>query len=290
MRSMTGYGAGEAPLGQGRVVIEIRALNHRYLEVRTGVPGDLAGHAWLLEQALRKRFERGRYDVALRVSGATPLGRAFDLDRARAAYQALCALRDELAPGTDVPIAALAAIPDVFNARPSADDAIVADALRAALAAALDDLDQMRGREGDAMRTAIQASLELIRDCQRDIVARTGDAGVRQRDKLRARVAALLDGGDPQIDPARLELELAIVADRIDISEELARLDSHLCQLDDLLHAAEPVGRRIDFLMQEIAREVNTLSAKCQDAIVSQLAVTLKAEIARVRQQAQNIA
>ncbi len=290
MRSMTGYGAGEAPLGQGRVVVEIRALNHRYLEVRTSAPSELAGHAWLLEQQLRKRFDRGRYDVALRLDGAGALAGAFDLDRARAAYQALCTLRDELAPDSEVPIAAVAAIPELFSARPGAGDAHLDEAVRAALGGAMDALERMREREGQALCAALEASLALIRSHQADIVARTAGASQRQRDKLRARLEALLNDSDAQIDPARLELELAIIADRIDISEELARLDSHLAQLEDLLQAADAVGRRIDFLMQEIAREVNTLSAKCQDAAVSQLAVALKAEIARMRQQAQNIA
>jgi uncharacterized protein (TIGR00255 family) len=290
MRSMTGFGTGEASLGEGRALVEVRSLNHRYLEVRTSMATELVGHGWILEQEARKRLDRGRYDIAARVVGLTPLAPQFDMARARLAYQSLCELRDELAPGTDVPIAALASLPELFSANPSIAGDLVADALRGALKNALVGLDEMRLREGDALRADLAGCLERMGQHRDTIESKTSNAVQRQRDKLHARVEQLLRDRGTAVDEARLENEIALLADRIDIAEELTRLESHFAQLADMLGTDEPVGRKMDFLLQEVAREINTISAKSQDAEVSQTAVELKAEIARMRQQIQNVA
>lgn len=290
MRSMTGFGAGEAPLGEGRTLVEVRALNHRYLEVRTSMSAEITSHAWILEQEARKRLDRGRYDIAARIAGVTPLSPQLDIDRARIAYRSMCELRDELAPNTEVPITVLASLPNLFGTDTTVDSATVTDSLRAALDGALTDLDDMRTREGDAMRVDLTQCLERMRETHRTVTTLMASATERQRDKLRDRINQLLKDADASVDNSRLEVELAIIADRIDISEELTRLESHFAQLDNMFASTSPTGRRADFLLQEVAREVNTLSAKCQDATVSQHGVALKAEIARMRQQVQNVA
>jgi len=287
---MTGFGAGETALGEGRALVEVRSLNHRYLEVRTSMASELAGHGWILEQEARKRLDRGRYDIAARVVGVTPLTPQFDMARARLAYRSLSELRDELAPGTDLPVAALASLPDLFTATPNIAGDLVADALRGALGNALVRLDEMRLREGDALRADLTGCLERMSKHRDSIESKTSNAVQRQREKLHARIEQLLRDSGTAVDEGRLENEIALLADRIDIAEELARLDSHFVQLASMLSADDAVGRKMDFLLQEVAREINTISAKSQDAEVSQTAVELKAEIARMRQQVQNVA
>jgi len=290
MRSMTGFGAGEAPLGEGRAVVEVRSLNHRYLEVRTSVSVELSRHAWVLEREAHKSLERGRYDVTARVVGVTPLAPRFDVERARIAYRSLGELRDELAPGTELPVAALTTLPDLFGAPTQVDADAISVALRAALDKALAALDLMRLREGEALRQDLAACLERMREQRAAIAERTRDSVARHHHKLRERVAKLVADVDVPLDTCRLESEVALLADRLDVSEELVRLESHFCQLNEMLAVESAAGRKIDFLPQEVGREVNTLSAKSQDAEVSQRAVELKAELARMRQQVQNVA
>jgi uncharacterized protein (TIGR00255 family) len=285
---MTGFGLGEATLRGGRVTAEVRSLNHRFLEIRIRLPPELVDHTFLVEQYCRERLGRGRYDVSVRVDSTALPPLELDLGRARGVYAALGRLRDELSPGSELPLSLLAAVPGILVGADAGGAELMREALTRSLAAALDELDQMRAREGASLASELRARLvELRRLCD---ALRDQAPGIvlAQERRLSERLARLLGGSDG-LDPARLTMEVALLADRCDITEELVRLGSHFGQFEELSVAEGPSGRKLDFLLQEMAREANTVGAKCQDASLSHLVVSLKAEIERLREQVQNI-
>jgi uncharacterized protein (TIGR00255 family) len=289
MRSMTGFGLGEAPLGSGKLGIEIRGVNHRFLDVRVRVPRELGELAGFVEQVARERLTRGRYEVALRVDGAALGAPVLDRQRARAVYKAFMELRDELAPGAEVPLSLLGAIPDLFVSSFDRELEFVRAATRKAFETATFALDEMRTREGAALGGDLVRRLQRIRQLARDIEGRSPGVLDAHRRRLRERADRLRMAVEIDIDAARLEQEVAMFAERCDISEELTRLESHCAQLAALLGSDEAIGRRLDFLLQEMAREANTVGAKSPDAQISHGIVEIKAEIERMREQVQNV-
>jgi uncharacterized protein (TIGR00255 family) len=288
MKSMTGFGTGEAPLGPGKVVLDARSVNHRYLDVRVRLPPEIADQALFLEQRARERLSRGRFELGVRYEGPT-LTPELDVDRARAAYLQLKRLRDELAPGMDVPITAIAAMPDLYAAPAAFGVEPTQAALAIALDAAIRRLEEMRACEGEALQKELASRLLHCRKLHTTVRERFPDAARAGEARLRARINRLCADVGASIEPGRLEAEIAILADRSDITEELVRLESHFSQLAVLMDADEPSGRRLDFLLQEMAREANTVGAKSQDAALGHLVVELKSEIERMREQVQNV-
>ncbi|HXX70020.1 MAG TPA: YicC/YloC family endoribonuclease [Polyangiaceae bacterium] len=289
MRSMTGFGFGEAPLGTGKLGVEIRGVNHRFLDVRVRVPRDLGDLVGYVEQVAREWLTRGRYEVALRVDGIVLGAPTLDRERAKAAFRALCDLRDELAPGSDVPLSLLASVPDLFVSPVEREMDRVREATRAAFESAVQALDEMREREGSALRADLARRLEQARQLAVEILRRSPDVLEAHRRRLAERAGRLRATMEIDIDAVRLEQEIAMFADRCDVTEELTRLESHCAQLARLLKSAEPIGRRLDFLLQEMARETNTIGAKTPDAQVAHAVVELKVEIERMREQVQNV-
>jgi uncharacterized protein (TIGR00255 family) len=286
---MTGFGVGEAPLAEGRLALEVRSLNHRFLDVRVRLPAELSDQCFFLEQIARARLVRGRYDVGVRLEGAALQPLSFDTARARAAYRALLALRDELAPGTVLPLSAIAAIPDLFTAPSNVDSDAVQRSLTSALDSALARLNEMRHTEGEALGREIGARLRAARDHCHAIAARSTELVDAYRARLHARLERLLRDTGVPLENGRLETEVALMADRSDVTEELVRLESHFAQFEDLMAESEPVGRRLDFLLQEVAREINTIGSKVQDAPIALVVVQMKAEVERLREQVQNV-
>jgi uncharacterized protein (TIGR00255 family) len=289
MRSMTGFGLGEAPLAAGKLAVEIRGVNHRFLDVRVRLPRELGDLTGYVEQLAREKLTRGRYEVALRVDGLMLGAPVLDLDRARSAYHALCELRDELAPGADVPLSVLTAIPDLFVSSVDREIERLRHATRVAFDSAVGALDHMRAHEGSALRGDLLRRLERVRKLSQDIERRAPEVVETHRRRLRERAERLRNATEIDVDAARLEQEIALFAERSDICEELTRLDSHRAQFVGLLSIEEPVGRRLDFLLQEMAREANTVGAKSPDAPISHAIVEVKAEIERMREQVQNV-
>ncbi len=289
MRSMTGFGAGEVPIGRGRLGVEIRAVNHRFLDVRVRVSRELSDFAGYVEQLSREKLSRGRYEVTVRVDGADLDVPALDRPRAKAAYLALCALRDEVAPGSEVPFSVLAAVPDLFSA--SAEQLVdhLREATRSAFAAAVTALDAMRTREGEALHRDLLARLERVRQLARSISARSPEVLEAHRKRLRERAERIRASAEIDLNSARLEQEVALFAERSDICEELTRLDSHCGQFAASLDGDEATGRRLDFLLQEMARETNTVGAKSPDVQIAHAVVEVKVEIERMREQVQNV-
>jgi uncharacterized protein (TIGR00255 family) len=223
MRSMTGYGSAEAPLGGGTLMLELRTLNHRFVDVRVRLPTELAEQASFLEQLVREKLDRGRIDVMVRLGGAALPPARFSAERARTLHAALCTLRDEVAPGSEVPLSTLASFADVLLEPAVTEVEAVQRALAQALHVAHERLLTMRQTEGSALARDLSARLERTRALITSMRERATGLSDLQRTRLRERLERLLAGSAP-LDPNRLENEVALMADRTDISEELSRL------------------------------------------------------------------
>lgn len=289
MRSMTGFGLGESTVGSAQVSVEIRSVNHRYCDVRVRLNPEFAEHAFYVEQLARQQLGRGRFDVNVRVHGSEQFAPTLAIDRVRHIYSSLCAIRDELDPESHVPVASLLAAPGVFVTADPNRERDVREAITDSLRVAINALESMREREGASLTELLREHIAQARALVDACVQKSCQMTEIYRVKLLERLRRLISEASAQIDPVRLEQEVALLAERTDATEELSRLGSHLDHFDSYLNAREPVGRRLDFLLQEIAREANTLGAKCQDSDLSLLVVELKAETERMREQVQNV-
>jgi uncharacterized protein (TIGR00255 family) len=292
MRSMTGFGIGEAPLCEeagGKICVEIRSVNHRFLDVRVKGSRELQELTSFVEHLGRERLGRGRFEVSIRTEGVHLGVPVLDKEKARAAFTALKSLRDELAPGTEVPLSLLGALPDLFVSSVEQELDRLRRATQRAFDAAVHALDDMRQREGGALADDLRRRLEAVRKLARLVQTRAPDVVDAHRKRLKERAERIRAASDLEVDSARLEQEIALFAERIDICEELTRLDSHCEQFESLIACPEAVGRRLDFLLQEMAREANTVGAKSPDALISHAIIEVKAEIERMREQVQNV-
>ena len=290
MQSMTGYGSGRAALGEGQVVLDIRTVNHRFLDVRVRLPSRIQSRTQTVERVLRARLQRGRVDVSARFDGQTLPQPTLDVARARSVYQELASLRDELHPTEAVPLALLSSVPDLFVTSREIDEAELDSALTEAAESACDAIVAMRDKEGAALATEIEARLVDVDRALEALKSALPSLLESRKTRLRDRVDGLLADTKVSLDPSRLAQEIALLADRSDVSEELVRLASHRSQMSDLTTNSEgPVGKRIDFLLQEMTREANTIGSKVQDGAVTPHVIALKATIEQIREQAQNV-
>jgi uncharacterized protein (TIGR00255 family) len=288
---MTGFGRGEAPVPGGRVVVEARSVNHRFSEVALRLPARYASMDPRLRKLVGEHVARGRVDltVTVQTEDAAGGGPAIDWAVAEGLRARLEELKRRLGLPGEVDLALLASQRGVFTAEEPAGDASwepLAEAARAALAG----LRSMRADEGAALAADVEARLSRMAGLVDEVAARAPAIPVEYRDRLAARVQALLgEGAGVRLDPGRLEQEVALLADRADISEELTRFRSHLAQLRELLRAPEPVGRKLEFLLQEVHREVNTMGSKSSDLAITRAVLELKAELEKLREQAANV-
>jgi uncharacterized protein (TIGR00255 family) len=286
---MTGYGRGVAERGIARVTVELRSVNHRFLDLKLrGAASPAVEDA--VAQRVRERVERGSVSGTIRVERTGP-GAAVRVDRAlaRDIHAQLAALATDL----DLPTPSLRDViaqPGVLSVGDPAAEA-EADAASAATAAstiALDALIAMREAEGKNLAADMQARLDTMSRVFDALGAATVDASALARDRLHERVARLLENAG-SVDPGRLAQEIAILADRADVTEEQVRARSHLGQLTGTLLQSGAVGRRLDFLVQELGREINTIGAKSTAAPIAQLVVDAKTELEKIREQVQNL-
>jgi uncharacterized protein (TIGR00255 family) len=285
---MTGFGAGESSLGEGTLRVELRSVNHRHLDlrVRCSEPLDVAH---VVEEQLRARLVRGHVEAQVRWENPGVRPSPLDATRAREVYAALCALRDELNPGQAVPIEAILQVPGILRSVVVLDRALAERAAQAAASAAIDALLVMRAREGAALNRDLMARSAVVREHVRFVEGERPRALQSCRERLTARIGKLLEGGDLAVDPVRLAQELVWFADRSDVTEEITRLLVHLGELEASLETGGAVGRKLDFLVQELGREINTIGSKANDTLIAQRVVEMKAELERIREQVQNI-
>lgn len=288
IRSMSGHGRGEASSEEHRVVVEVRAVNHRFCRVSVRLPGELAALEERVRRRVQDRVQRGKVDLVVSVEGAGAEG-GVDVEAARAWGQRLRRLAEELEmePPT---VADLLPLPGVVvEGAEAVDPEEDGPLMDRALDAALEAFDAFRLREGEHLANDLGARVATIREG----VARMEEAATelpqRTRDALRERIAELLGDVGVEVAEERLIQEAAYLAERADITEELVRLRSHLQKVDGLLDADDAVGRTLEFLAQEIHRELSTIGAKTKDLGVADVAIALKAELEKIREQVQNV-
>jgi len=270
--------------------VEVQSVNHRFLEVRCRVPKRLPGLEPRIQQAIQQRFARGHFEVMVLDKDLDGRSRTLKVDVPLAVQyvDALRTLQQTLGLPGEMTLEMLTAQRDLIAVEESAESLDESwEALLPALTGALEALAEMRRHEGVVLEAVLKKHLEEVEAILAGIVRRAPDLTRAQRDRLRERVADLLDGR--QLDPGRLEQEVALLAERSDVAEECDRLQSHLGQFRASLKQPGPQGRRLDFLLQEMHREVNTLGAKSADAALAHEVVGLKTCIERLREQVQNL-
>lgn len=289
MKSMTGYGRCRIEEDGREMTVEVKSVNHRFLDISYRLSRTLS----FLDDAVRKgigaRLARGHVDVFVSYENHRQDAKVVCVDTAlAAAYQrALSELAAAVGQEAGLPLADYARLPDVLTVQEKEEDQQAVRALfERALSGALDALTLMRAQEGERMCADILEKIHNIEQLRDGIAQRAPMVVCEYRDKLHQRIAALTEG---EIDEARLLTEVAIFADRAAIDEELVRLKSHIEAIRETAAMTEPVGRRLDFLVQELNREVNTIGSKASDTAIAQAVVSAKGEIEKLREQVQNV-
>jgi len=289
-RSMTGFGRGEAS-GDGRTwVAEIRTVNHRFLDQRVILPRLFAAFEEPVKKKVAAALDRGRVDITFSLQGLATVEPQLAVNEsvARQYHRCLQQLIDEYGIEGPVTLRDMLTLRDVISLEEQRPDMETEWLLiSASLDAALKDCDIMREKEGQALQQELLGRLAKFERIVRQIDDSIPELQQQRQNDLRIRISKLLEGLD--LDPIRLAQETAIMADKSDVTEEITRLDSHMAQFRTFLASAEPVGRRLDFLLQEFLREVNTLSSKIANASIAHLGVEMKNEIEKLREQVQNI-
>ena len=290
IRSMTGFGRRQTAWQDGSVTVEARAVNHRFLEIACRVPRSLNHLEETFKKAVQQRCARGRVDLTVSLQGAKGRAETVSLDQplAKQYHHALRILKKSLKLSGSIDLALIAGLRDVVSVsdQPPEDPKLGKLVVRL-VGESLDDLRGMRSREGAALAKDMLARLRVIGDHRLHVSARAPLLAREAFDRMRSRVEKLM--GETVPDLSRLNQELAIFADRTDITEELVRLDSHMVQFQQTLGQTEPVGKTLDFLLQEIGREVNTIGSKANDAEITAQVIQMKTELERIREQVQNI-
>lgn len=290
MRSMTGFGSARAQVGTEDFTVEIRSVNGKFCEVKTRLPRELHALEAELVRTVKARVARGGVDVSVRrgTGASGNLTPRIDHELASRYLESFRSLQQHLGLEGQVSLRDLVLAQGVMGLEEKGIDPEEAkEALERALAEALDGLIAMREIEGAALQADLRSRLHRIEELAGQVSEQAPVAVQHHKDRIAQRVEELTSG--IPLDPQRLAQEVALLAERADITEELTRLGSHLAQFHQLLAADEPSGRRMDFLVQELNREVNTVASKSNWAPIATLVVELKAEIERIREQIQNV-
>jgi uncharacterized protein (TIGR00255 family) len=285
---MTGFGAAEGTVAEGRLRVEIRTVNHRYFNPQLKLPYDLAAIEGDLRERLRRLLERGHVAVTARWLEAPPAAGtvSLDLERARQVVQALRQLKKSLRLKGEPDLAFVARHPDVLML--SGDGAAATwTEVQPIVERAAADVLTMREREGRALATDLLGRLDALEAGARTIEARAPERLATELARLRKNVAEL--AGGVHVDEQRLAVEIALLADRVDISEELVRFRTHLAAARSALAGSDAVGKQLGFLAQELLREVNTMGSKANDAVITQAVIAMKGEVERFREQLENL-
>ena len=290
MKSMTAYGRGEYAMGKNILTAEIKTLNNRYRDIILRLPSALQEFEDLIRSEISSRVKRGRIEVSMQITSSEDT--SYNLELNRPLLNAYKKIYEEMNKefGTDEKLK-----PDFFL---QIRDAVISspqeldpeeskNAIEKLLGLTLDSLDTMRIQEGKALGADLTKRLDLIKNYFEIIEERSPSVVTEYREKLKNRIDAISD--DLEIDESRMEQEVALFAGRCDITEEIVRARSHLDQFHNYVNMDDSIGRRLDFLVQELNREINTISSKASDSSISTSAVEVKAELEKIREQIQNI-
>lgn len=288
-RSMTGFGTAEGPVSGGRLLLELRSVNHRHFNLQLKVPAELLALEGDLRERLRGRVARGHVTLSARWTQdpVRPGALRLDVARARELVNALRQLQQALGLPGEIDLGWVARQPDVLTADGAAQPAVDPAEVGSIVDRAADALLAMRNAEGAALARELHGHLSAIETALRAVEARAPERLTAERDRLREAVAELLDGA--RLDEARLAQEVAFIAERLDIAEEVARLKTHLAATREALAGQEAVGRQLGFLGQELLREINTIGSKANDAAITQAVIAMKGELEKFREQVENL-
>lgn len=289
IKSMTGFGRRQESWSEGSVSVEVRSVNHRFLETSIRMPKSMSGLEERFKKTIQQHCVRGRVDLTVLLQGSRGSRWVqLDVELAKQYHHALRTLQRTLKLKGSIDIGLMAGFRDIIalSEQPTDDPKFTKVVEKLGLLA-VSDMTKMREKEGALLAQDILARLDHVRECRSAISSRAPLITEETFDRMKQRVEKLLADSIPDL--PRLYQELALYADRSDISEELVRLDTHMVQFERALQGTEPVGKTLDFLLQEMGREVNTVGSKSNDAAIRANVVRMKAELERVREQIQNV-
>lgn len=290
VRSMTGYGRAGAVCGGRDITVEIKSVNSRYFEYTSRMPRSFAFLDDRLKKLVNASISRGKTELILTVTDLSAGETAVraNVDLARQYLAAMRQLGDELGIRDDVTVTALSRMPDIFTAqRAGTDEEQLWDDVRGVAQAAVESFGAMRAAEGEKLRADIAGHLDWLEETVGTLESTSAERVDKYRDRLYEKLRVLLE--DRAVDDARVLTEAAIFADRTAVDEETVRLHSHIRQFRDILASDGPIGRKLDFLTQELNRETNTIGSKAQELAITRMVVDMKGEIEKIREQVQNI-
>ena len=288
--SMTGYGRAQNQSELYDITAEIKAVNHRYFEVSVKTP---RGYSFLEEKitaSLKKRISRGKIEVYITINNLGESDTLIEINKeyTDAYMSALKALAQEYSLEESFPVMRVAQNPEVFKVtKKQVDEEKVTEEVLSVIEKAVDSFIEMRRIEGARLCEDVLSRINTIRDYVSFIEKRSPETVNVYRERLEARIREIV--GDMQLDEQRILTEVAIFADKVAVAEETVRLASHLKQVEELLKSDEPIGRKLDFIVQEMNREANTTGSKSQDIDITNAVVDIKAEIEKIREQIQNL-
>ena len=290
VKSMTGYGRAVETVNGREFTVEIRSVNNRYLDCTVKLPRTLSFAEDTVKQAVKASISRGKVDVFVsqRSEGMPEVTVSLNRDVAAAYIRAMRQMAEEFQIREDISVALVSQMSDVFTVdRPQVDEEQLLADLMQVVGHALEGYDAMRSREGEALKADLTGRGSTIRSLVSQVEEGSPQTVADYRTRLYQKLQEVL--ANTAIDESRILTEAAIFADKVAVDEETVRLRSHLEQMDSMLATGGPIGRKLDFLLQEMNREANTLGSKCTDLRLARVVVDIKAELEKIREQTQNI-
>ncbi len=289
LRSMTGFGYCEYTENEITFTVEIKTVNHRYTDIFLRMPKQLSVYEEKVRSLINSRIQRGKIDIYINYDNKSPQVQEVLLDEklAKAYFDVLKKLTEELDLRDDISATSLARFPDILKVEKQENDESTGVILEKAVNLAIDELIKMRTREGEKLKDSFMCNLSTIEAYTEKIRGKAPLVVKEYKEKLENRLSELIDLS--RLDPARIAAEVALFADKCSIDEELMRLNSHVMQMRDMIENGSPVGKKADFLIQEMNREINTIGSKASDLEITRNVVELKSEVEKLREQIQNI-
>lgn len=290
IKSMTGFGSAKGIVEGIEITVELKSVNNRYLDTSVRLPRNFMFAEEAVKSAVQSHISRGKVDVFVSVSSsdADDVTVSVNEPLLRGYYDAITHIAEEYAIADEISAVVLSRFPDVLSVeKKELDSEKLADGIRGITEAALRDFDTMRIKEGEKLKADVLEKLDTIAGLVSSVEERSPQTVAEYRAKLTQKLNEVL--GTAGIDESRILTEAAVFADKVAVDEETVRLRSHMSQLADMVNGSSPIGRKMDFLIQEFNREANTIGSKCQSSDIAYLVVDIKSEIEKIREQIQNI-
>ncbi len=290
IKSMTGYGSATKSYDEYTINVEVKSVNNRYLDYNVRAYKHYSFLEEMVREVLPSKISRGKVDVFIQFENIKQDDKVITINEnvAKGYYDALNSLGEMFSISNDVTVSRLAHFQDIFTIeKKETDKEKITNDVKEVLIMALDDHSANRVREGERLKVFFDESIAKLRELEAIVNERSPETVKEYKVRMEERIREILD--DVKYDEARLLTEVAIFADKVNVTEETVRFESHLKEFESLLLSTEPVGRKLDFTIQELNREANTTGSKCNDLTIGKVVVDIKAEIEKMREQVQNI-